>query len=145
MKWTPAILAIVGLMMFAAPAEGQRNIDWGVRGGVWFDETDAFVGVEAITPLTDKIFFNPNVEVIFRDQDEDIAINADAHYDFDAGTDRFIWAGAGVAALLGDDDDFGVNVIGGYGVDLGSVIPYGQFKVFFADDAEASFGVGIRF
>ena len=132
------------ILLCGVPAAAQ-DIDWGLRAGITLDPTDPFVGVEAVTPLTDRIFFNPNVEVVFREDDEDFTINADAHYDFNAGPDRFVWAGAGIGAVLADDNDFGLNLIGGYGVDAGALIPYAQAKVFIGDDTDVSIAVGIRF
>ena len=76
-----------------------EKLTWGVRAGVFGDNADPFIGGEAIIPLTDRIFFNPNVEALFSDEDGNRVIaNADAHYDFNSPPDRFIWAGAGLAA-----------------------------------------------
>ena len=138
---------LAGVLMLAAafPVQAQKDIDWGVRGGVWFDGPDPLVGVEALWALTDRIYLNPNVEVIFTDTEEIVAINADAHYDLATGGNDFIWLGAGFAALLGNNDDLGANLLAGYGLDRKRYTPYAQLKVFIGDETESSLAVGIRF
>ena len=141
------ILCACALLLAAmAGSASAADIDWGVRAGVAFDGPDPVVGIEALWGFTPQLFFNPNVEMVFRDDDETVSINADVHYDLPTGGNDFIWIGAGLAAqVAGDEDDFGANLLGGYGWDKKSYVPYAQLKVFIGDDSEASLVVGVRF
>ena len=135
-------------LLFAsiAGSASAADIDWGVRAGVAFEGPDPLVGIEALWAFTPQLFFNPNVEMIFRDNDDEtVSINADLHYDLPTGGNDFIWVGAGLAALVSDEDDFGANLLAGYGWDKKSYVPYAQLKVFIGDNSEASLAVGIRF
>lgn len=141
--FTVVVLALAAVAL--TPASAQAQVDWGARVGLVLDGTEPLFAVEAIMPISGNFFFNPNVEHVFGDEDF-TSINADVHYDFDAGRrDRFFWVGAGAAAILADDTDFGANAFVGYGVDTGSLIPYVQGKVLFADSTEASISLGVRF
>ena len=147
MKLVPVVLLtiIAGMLLVPATAEAQA-VNWGVRGGYNFDAEEPFLGVEAIFPVSRNMpnwFFNPNVEHVFGD-DSFTSINADVHYDFDAGN-GFWWLGAGAAVIFGDDSDVGLNVITGYGVRRGSIIPYLQLKGVFADNNQVQLGGGVRF
>jgi hypothetical protein len=148
MKLSTAVaLSALAATLFLVPvfAEAQP-VNWGVRGGYNFDAEEPFIGVEAIFPVSRNMpnwYFNPNVEHVFGG-DSFTSINADVHYDFDAG-DGFWWLGAGAAAIFGDDSDFGLNIITGYGVRRGSIIPYVQLKGVIADDNQVQLGGGVRF
>ncbi|MEO8216186.1 MAG: hypothetical protein ABI718_03800 [Acidobacteriota bacterium] len=149
MKKIPMLLGVVAVVsIFAIPAHAQE-LTWGVRAGVFGDNADPIVGAEAIIPLTDRIFFNPNVEALFSDSDgNQVIANADAHYDFSAPPDRFIWAGAGLAGLIGGknkDFGFGLNVLAGYGWDRKTWEPYIQGKFVLADNNKFELAAGVRF
>ena len=92
-----AIFVALVLVPTSAYAQ-QQKFNFGVRTGLWAENADPFIGVEALTPLTDRIFFNPNVQYVSRDEGADrLVVNADVHYDFPTRPDRFLWAGAGAA------------------------------------------------
>lgn len=140
---TAVVLALAVVVL--APASAQAQVDWGARIGLALDGSDPLFAVEAIMPISGEFFFNPNIEHVFGDEDY-TSINADVHYDFDIDRrDHFFWAGVGAAAILDDDTDFGANVFAGYGIDMGSLIPYLQAKLLFADDTEGSISLGVRF
>lgn len=141
-----SLLLLATTMLFAPVTAEAQAVNWGVRGGYNFDAEEPFFGVEAIFPISRSIpnlYFNPNVEHVFGD-DSFTSLNADVHYDFDAGN-GFWWIGAGAAAIFGDDSDFGLNVITGYGVRRGSIIPYLQLKGVISDDNQIQVGGGVRF
>jgi hypothetical protein len=136
-----AVLFVL-VAIVAAPA---MAVDFGVRGGIVFDPLDAFVGIEALTPIQGRLFFNPNVEYVSAD-DDFVTLNADVHYDFDSGLrNRYLWAGAGLALVVGNGSDLGVNILAGIGIRTGRTIPYAQAKLLVADDTKLSLGAGIRF
>ncbi|MHB0970122.1 MAG: hypothetical protein ACYC7A_21065 [Thermoanaerobaculia bacterium] len=139
------LLVVAAFAAFAVPAQAQ--VDWGIRGGVYLDETDPFLGLEALTRISGNWFFNPNVEFVFSD-DEFTTVNADVHYDFAQRGEHTMWAGAGLAGIFGaagDDSEFGANLLFGIGRRWGSMIPYAQAKAIIADDNEVVVGGGIRF
>lgn len=125
--------------------------DFGVRTGVYTDSDAGFVGAEAITPVSQSWYFNPNLEYAFADRGSLVAVSGDFHYDLVEGRPYYVWVGAGPALILGDTEpgmrhsDLGVNVVAGVGFRRRSVTPYLQTKVTLADDDRAVIAVGVRF
>src|SRR5688572_5537819 len=85
------------LFLLVPGSAAAADIDWGIHAGIVLDGSDPLVGVEALTSITGRLMFNPNIEVVFADSTEIVLVNADAHYDFDLGDDRSWWLGAGLA------------------------------------------------
>lgn len=147
------LIAITSLLVLVAmPALAQFGEEWdfGVRTGVYVDQGDPFIGVEALTPITGNFFFNPNVEWVFIDGGDFATINADVHYDLDLNTDYYVWVGGGLAGIyenLNDSEfDLGFNALGGIGWRFGTWIPYAQAKVLISDVNDEVVGaVGVRF
>jgi hypothetical protein len=146
---TVAILALALL----APATAQA-VDFGVRAGVYADESDAFVGVEALAGLGGPWYFNPNAEFVFVDNGNLFTINGDVHYDFDVDSPAYVWIGGGPALIVRDPDrprnadsetDFGLNLLAGIGWKASGFVPYVQGKVVLSDETEAVLGFGVRF
>ena len=133
----------------------QARPDFGLRGGAYSDEEDAFLGAEALFSLDqDKHWYgNPNVEHAFVDNGDLTSVSFDFHYDFVEHQPYSLWAGAGPTVLFKDGEayegqdstDPGVNLLFGVGDEKGEVRPYGQVKVILADDTEAVLAVGVRF
>jgi len=129
--------------------------DFGVRGGAYSDESDPFLGAEALFEVgaSKHWFGNPNVEHAFAENGDLTTVSFDFHYDFHRGQEYSVWAGAGPTVLFrdrnspGNDDstDPGVNLVFGVGATKGNARPYGQMKVIVADDSAAVMGVGVRF
>src|SRR6266850_7851888 len=105
--------------------------DFGVRGGVYPDEDQLFLGAEAVFDVTKtgRWFGNPNVEHVFADRGDLTTVSFDFHYDFPSGTPYTIWAGAGPSLIHRDLDrpgdhsttDAGMNVLVGLGAKKGEV------------------------
>lgn len=148
-----AALVCATLALALPPAAQAAGIDFGVRAGAYLEDSDPFVGLELLTRLGQSDwYFNPNVEFVFADQRDRVALNADFHYDFRQERDFYLWAGGGLGAIRTDGDrvrdaetDLGANLIGGIGWRLSGTTPYAQLKIVLADDAEVVAGVGIRF
>lgn len=156
-KGLPFALALAALLLLA-PGSARADVDFGLRGGVYTDAEDAFIGGEVLFPIGRAIFLNPNFEYVFVDNGDLYTLNLDAHYDFWSNRSLSAWAGAGLAFInsdfdpprgrRGDDDDetdFGVNLLAGIGATQGALRPYLQGKVILADDSEFVVGVGVRF
>lgn len=139
----------------AVPAEA---VDFGVRTGIYTDQSDAFLGGELLFQLAPRWFLNPNLEWVFVEDGDLFTLNGDVHYDFDVDFDGYVWAGGGVALISSDvdddrpprddddgDTDVGLNVLAGVGWRAGGLTPYVQGKVIVADETEAVLAVGLRF
>jgi hypothetical protein len=161
MRWPETIrhLLLTGTLLtaFAGPATAQSVWDFGIRGGVYTDDSDPFVGVELLTRMgATEWFFNPNVEVVFPDRGDLITLNADFHYDLPVDAPVYVWVGGGPAIIFrdsdrgpGDDDDetdIGLNLLAGVGFLKGQAVrPYVQGKVVISDESEAVLAFGVRF
>lgn len=148
------VLAGAALLALGAPAAAQ--VDFGVRGGLYLDAEEPFLGAELLFPLPfgprNTLFFNPNVEVVFVD-DSLATLNLDVHYDLPIDGPGYLWVGAGPAILFEDppgrrrdrETDFGANLFAGYGWRTGFGVPYLQAKLIVSDDNEGVLAAGIRF
>lgn len=141
-----ALIAVVG----AAPASADTK--FGVRGGYYTDIGEPFAGVELLTRIGNRVYFNPNFEYVFVENATYFTLNGDFHYDFPVGKDVYVWAGAGLGWSSFDfegpgdsDNDLVANLLAGAGVNAGGVIPYVQFKLIIQDDTEFAIAVGLRF
>lgn len=133
---------------------GRAAADFGVRGGLYPDEEEPFLGAEALFDVgaAQRWYGNPNLEHAFVDSGDLTTFSFDFHYDVHQGPNHTVWAGAGPTLIHrdrnnpGDDDstDAGVNLLVGVGARKGDVRPYGQFKIVLADDSQAVMGVGVR-
>ena len=146
----PAALAAAALVCIPATS---RAGDFGLRGGVYLEDADPFVGVEGLFRFgRSDWYFNPNAEAIFTEDRDRFSGNLDFHYDFFTRHDYSIWAGAGLAVIHTEDDEFndsddevGANFIAGVVWLRPDFRPYAQMKVVASDDAEIAAAVGIRF
>jgi hypothetical protein len=118
------VVSLLAAIVTPADAQAWR---WGVRGGLYLDGTDPFLGVEAMRPITRNLSFNPNLEYAFADQ-RIISANADVIYAFGVQPARFVYGGAGLGAIWGDTAELGLNLIIGYAAEMGGWSPYVQLK-----------------
>jgi len=151
----PVALSIVAAAaLCSSPASAE--IDVGVRGGVYTDVGEPFLGADILMKISDtRWFFNPNLEYVFVDHGDLATLNFDVHYDLDTDNDDlYVWLGGGPAIVFrddegrgddGDDTDVGINLLGGVGWQLESFVPYLQAKALIADDSEVVLAVGVRF
>ena len=128
--------------------------DFGVRGGAYSEEEEAFLGAEALFSIDDAQhwFGNPNLEHTFLDEGDLDTASFDFHYDFASNRSYTWWAGGGPTLIFRDgagsqdsETDAGVNLLMGLGDKSGDVRPYGQMKVIVSDDTQAVLAAGIRF
>ena len=145
------VLLILLCGVFAAsPATAQWN--WGLRTGVYTDDSDLFVGGEFLTSLGGAWKFNPNVEWAFVNNGNLFTLNADFTYDLTPTQAVDVWLGAGPALVYrtrdrGDDEaDPGLNLLVGLGFLRGrAVSPYFMAKILLFEDSQAILGFGVRF
>ena len=146
------VTALSMTVMSLAARPAAADVDVGVRGGYYTDAEEGFLGVDLLMQIQDtRWFFNPNLEYVFVDPGDLATLNLDVHYDLDTDNDDlYIWLGGGPAIIFRDDDrddetDLGLNLLGGIGWQLESVVPYFQAKAVIADDNEVVLAVGVRF
>jgi hypothetical protein len=143
-----AFLVTLGLL----PTETASAGDVGIRFGYYTEVEEPFVGVEYLTRVAHRVYFNPNFEWVFTEGFDYLTLNGDFHYDFPVQGHKYVWLGAGLALVRvsfdgggGGDTDAGLNVLAGAGLRAGSVTPYVQAKIIVKDNSEFVIGFGLRF
>ena len=151
-----AVALFIGAAALNSRPAVAADIDVGVRGGVYTDVGEPFLGVDLLMRISDtRWFFNPNLEYVFVDPGDLATVNLDVHYDLDTDNDDlYVWLGGGPAIVFRDDEgrgddeddtDVGINLLGGIGWQLEAFVPYLQAKALIADDSEVVLAVGVRF
>lgn len=140
-----ATLLCLGL---AGQAQAQTRL--GVRGGVYLDQDDAFVGAHIANRVQRNLWFNPNFEYVLVEQGSLYTINADFHYDLPSRSSTIFWLGGGLgisrfALNEFSSNDTGLNVLMGASFSRGPTIPYVQVKVMVMDETQLVLGGGITF
>jgi hypothetical protein len=146
-RWVAGVSFLLGFVMLSStPALAQ---DGGIRGGISVDPDQFYFGGHLETsPLIDRLYFRPNVEVGLGDDLTLIAANMEFVYKFSTGRAWNLYAGGGPALNIymidgdGDDDaetDAGVNLL--VGVEASNGLFF-EFKVGAVDSPDFKFGVG---
>jgi hypothetical protein len=149
-------IVALGLLALAHAAEARYSGDgemFGFRVGSTTDPDDMFIGAEALVHVGSALYFNPNVEYIFREGSTDLVLNGDFHIDFLTSGRTFFWVGAGIAGLYTNPDgpaegglDAGLNLFTGLGIRAGRAIPYLQPKLVIQDGKNhGMLAFGVRF
>lgn len=141
----------LGIMMWAAPAQGQT---FGLRAGASAEPDQFYFGVHADTsPIADRISFRPNVEVGIGNDMTLVAVNLEFVLRQDIQSSEWtLLAGAGPAANFysfdggrgRNDSDIGggLNLLVGIEHRGGF---FGEVKVGLIDSPSVKFGVGFSF
>jgi hypothetical protein len=152
MRKTSTALVLGALPILGGADPAAADTRFGVRGGYYLEIEEPFVGVEVLTHLGHRVYFNPNFEWIFVENADYFTLNGDFHYDFPVGQGVYLWVGAGLGWSSFDfegpengDNDLVLNLLTGAGVSAGGVIPYVQLKLIVEEDTEFAIGVGLRF
>lgn len=146
-RWVSGVSFLLGVVLFSsAPALAQ---DPGVRGGISVDPDQFYFGGHLETsPLIDRLYFRPNVEVGFGDDLTLLAANMEFVYKFSINRAWNLYAGGGPALNVymfdgeGDNDsetEAGVNVL--VGVEQSNGLFF-EFKIGVVDSPDFKFGVG---
>jgi hypothetical protein len=143
-----ASAAVLGFAFASiSPATVQAETDVDLRGGVYTDMEAPALGGGLLMRVGDTPWmFNPNVEFAFDDNDTGVALSGDFHYDIPTAGSLSPYVGAGPTILFDENDnDFGVNVLGGVAGKMGEVRPFGQLKAILGGNNELALMGGIRF
>ena len=147
-SWVTGVSFLLGLVLFSSsPALAQ---DGGIRGGISVDPDQFYFGGHLETsPLVDRLYFRPNVEVGFGDDLTLIAANMEFVYKFTRNRGLNFYAGGGPALNIfmfddggGDNDaetEAGFNVLVGAETSRGLFF---EFKLGAIDSPDFKFGVG---
>ena len=144
-----AVALLVGLTLLSAGNASATDV--GIRFGLYTDVDEPFAGVELLTRVAHRIYFNPNFEWVFTEGFDYFTVNGDFHYDLPSSGRPYVWLGAGLALVRvsfdggGGDTDAGLNLLGGLGWRAGEVVPYVQAKVIVKDNSEFVIAFGLRF
>jgi hypothetical protein len=128
----------------AVPASAQ---DAGIRGGLSLDPDQFYFGGHIETsPLVDRLYFRPNVEIGFGDDLVLIGANMEFIYKFPRRSGWSLYAGAGPALniIMPDDSDESFTE-GGLNIMVGAENTRGlffEFKIGAIDSPDFKFGVG---
>lgn len=138
---------LAAVLFLASPAAAQ---DGGLRGGLTVDPDQLYFGGHFETsPLVDRLYFRPNVEVGFGSDLTLLAANMEFVYKLPSRGGWGIYAGGGPALNVymfdGEDNsatDAGLNLLVGVENSRGLFF---EFKMGVVDSPDFKFGVGWTF
>jgi len=144
-RWLTGLSFLLGVVLFSStPALAQ---DAGVRGGISVDPDQFYFGGHLETsPLVDRLYFRPNLEVGIGDDLTLIAANMEFVYKFTRSRGLNLYAGAGPALnifMFDESDD--AETEAGFNILVGAETPKGlffEFKIGTIDSPDFKFGVG---
>lgn len=143
-RWVTGLSFLLGVVLFSsAPAFAQ---DGGIRGGISVDPDQFYFGGHIETsPLVDRLYFRPNVEVGIGDDLTLIAANMEFVYKFTTRRPLNLYAGAGPALNIYMVDGADANTDAGFNILVGVEQTRGlffEFKIGAIDSPDFKFGVG---
>ncbi|MBY0492870.1 MAG: hypothetical protein K2Y23_01525 [Cyanobacteria bacterium] len=138
---------LLGVVLFSStPALAQ---DAGIRGGISIDPDQFYFGGHLETsPLVDRLYFRPNVEVGIGDDLTLIGANMEFVYKFSRTRGLNLYAGAGPALnilMFGGGGDNNSTTQAGFNLLAGAETATGlffEFKLGLIDSPNLKFGVG---
>ena len=138
------VVSFVAAMAFSTVTASAQ--DAGIRGGISVDPDQFYFGGHIETsPLVDRLYFRPNVEVGIGDDLMLIAANMEFVYKFMRRSGWGLYAGAGPALNIYMVDDEDSEMDAGFNVLVGAESSRGlffEFKVGAIDSPDFKFGVG---
>ncbi len=145
-KW----LLTFALLAALSAVEAKAQTHFGVRGGVYMDQDEGFVGAHLLAPIQRNWVFTPNFEYVFVEPGSLFTINADLHYDFPSRSNAIFYLGGGLGISHFSFEDFdntdaGLNVLTGVSFSRRPVIPFIQAKVLIGDNTQLILGGGLTF
>jgi hypothetical protein len=143
-RWLTGLSFLLGVVLFSStPALAQ---DGGVRGGISVDPDQFYFGAHLETsPLVDRLYFRPNVEVGIGDDLTLIAANMEFVYKFSTSRPVNLYAGGGPALNIFMVDDRDSETEAGFNALVGIETSRGlffEFKIGTLDSPDFKFGVG---
>ena len=72
---------------------------FGIRGGKYTDMGKMFLGAEILSGVGTNLYFNPNIEYVFVNNEDYATFNLDLHYDVLSSSSTYFWLGGRLGAL----------------------------------------------
>jgi len=143
-RWLTGLSFLLGVVLLSStPALAQGA---GIRGGISVDPDQFYFGGHIETsPLVDRLYFRPNVEVGVGDDLILIAANMEFVYKFTNRRPWNLYAGGGPALNIFMPDGGDSNTDAGFNILVGAETPKGlffEFKIGAIDSPDFKFGVG---
>ena len=146
-RWLTGLSFLLGVVLFSStPALAQ---DAGIRGGISIDPDQFYFGGHLETsPLIDRLYFRPNLEVGIGDDLTLIGANMEFVYKFSRTRGLNLYAGAGPALnifMFDGEGDNDTETEAGFNILVGAETPKGlffEFKIGAIDSPDFKFGVG---
>jgi hypothetical protein len=148
-KWIVSLLLAM-VSFIAASNDASAQTRFGVRGGLYADQNEPFVGTHFLHKIQRHFIFNPNFEYVLVDRGSLYTINADFHYDLPSRSSTVFWLGGGLGISRSSfrdlsNTDTGLNLFMGVSFGRRPAIPFLQVKVLMMDDNQLVFVGGITF
>ena len=143
-RWLTGLSFLLGVVLLSStPALAQGA---GIRGGISVDPDQFYFGGHFETsPLVDRLYFRPNVEVGVGDDLVLIGANMEFVYKFTRNRTMNLYAGAGPALNIFMPDGGDTSTDAGFNILVGAETPKGlffEFKIGAIDSPDFKFGVG---
>ena len=143
------IAVVLACSLFPTAAGAAKLVQPGVRGGVYTDGSNWFLGVDVKTKVA-MIAVVPNFEWIFVDHANSYTLNVDGLFNVlpIPLMDPYIGAGIGTFYVKPDEgnskNDFVFNLIAGASFNV-AINPFAQIKYVITDNSTWVIEGGIRF
>ena len=147
-RWLTGLSFFLGVVIFSStPALAQ---DGGIRGGISIDPDQFYFGGHLETsPLVDRLYFRPNVEIGIGDDLTLIGANMEFVYKFTTRSPWTVFTGGGPALNIFMRDDVDSDTDAGFNILVGVEQAKGlffEFKIGVIDSSpDFKFGVGWTF
>ncbi|MCL4705955.1 hypothetical protein KJ068_12380 [bacterium] len=143
-------IVAAALLCLALAEQTQAQTRLGLRGGVYLDQDEAFVGAHLAHRMQRNLRFAPNFEYVLIEQGSLYTINADFLYDLPGRSSTVLWLGGGLGLSRFSFEDFsnndvGLNLLMGASFGRGPTVPFLQVKVMVMDETQLALGGGITF
>ena len=128
-RWLTGLSFLLGVVLLSStPALAQGA---GIRGGISVDPDQFYFGGHFETsPLVDRLYFRPNVEVGVGDDLVLIGANMEFVYKFTRNRTMNLYAGAGPALNIFMPDGGDTSTDAGFNILVGAETPKGLFFEF---------------
>ena len=138
---------VVGANVAQAPTHRSH---FGPRVSYNFDAERMGLGVQFSTPVTSFLEFYPSFDTFMVSPASLWALNGDLKLRLAGENLKWLYFGGGLnitrAAQSGlDNTETGLNLFGGFETNTGSVHPFGEMRMSFADGSSLQLSLGLNF
>ena len=143
------VVAAMSVGAGAANAQAHR-MHLGAHFSYNFDAEDSGFGMQFSAPLASFLEFYPSFDYYLVDPGSMWAVNADVKLRLAGENTRWLYLGAGLnltrVSVNGDGStDTGLNVLAGAETTGGSIHPFGEMRLSFANGSNVQIAFGLNF